>query len=173
MVGSDDSFSFGAKCLFSGALAMLVSGSVNVLVIGCFSWMIPNLYIKKWLFHQTSINLAILLVPFLGWCFVTPSKVVCDLQRLGMKRSRLESPGKYVFLGFDLSTPQKSCEFLPVRWTCVRRIPKWLHARRSGNSCWTQPTENATILGGVVEGEEWSIRLMVQKSGGHVTSWRW
>jgi len=24
-------------------------------VYGCFTWMIPNHYIKKWLFHQTSI----------------------------------------------------------------------------------------------------------------------
>ena len=30
---------------------------------GCFSWMIPNLYIKRWLFHQTSGKKRLFRVP--------------------------------------------------------------------------------------------------------------
>ena len=39
----------------------------NCFLIGCFSWMIPSLYIKNWLFHQTSIQ---------NWLFRVPGKGV-------------------------------------------------------------------------------------------------
>ena len=48
-------------------------------------------------FQKTKKKLAILLVSFLAWLLVTSSKVVGDLQRLGIKRLRLESPG--IFFG--------------------------------------------------------------------------
>ena len=37
---------------------------------GCFSWMIPNIYIKKCMFHQTSIRIWLFRVPdtYLGKC---------------------------------------------------------------------------------------------------------
>ena len=60
--------------------------------IGCFSWMIPNIYIKKCMFHQTSIRIWLFRVPdiYLGKCSCS-----------GMARSGASAPhlGKARSLG--------------------------------------------------------------------------
>ena len=51
--------------------------------IGCFSWMIPNIYIKKCKFHQTSIRI---------WLFRVPDTYLGKCSCSGMARSRASAP---------------------------------------------------------------------------------
>ena len=59
-----------------------------------YIWLIRMISVGKYTIHGSyvgNMRLAILLVTFLGW-------LNRDLQRLGMERSRLESPGGYICL---------------------------------------------------------------------------
>ena len=51
--------------------------------------------------------------PFLGWWKRDPFKRLSDLQRSGMKRSRIESPGMLVFL----SSPNRKENTFFLQWT--------------------------------------------------------
>ena len=50
-------------------LAVISTWNLKQPVLGCFSWMISNLYMEKWLFHQTSIA---------NWLFGVPGNTVIN-----------------------------------------------------------------------------------------------
>ena len=55
---------FGGKTSFGGGIVIERSWNPKQPFInGCFNWMIPDLHIRKWLFHQTSIYKCLFGVP--------------------------------------------------------------------------------------------------------------